>query len=230
MESKVKTRLDIKRIADILFAIVLLTIFSPLIFLLLIISFLSTGEYPLFRQSRTVANLNKTFKIIKIRTMKSVPEKNYSVSNFLERKDLLFRVPLVGKWMRRTGLDELPQLINVLRGEMSIVGPRPLSLQDIEILKNHYPNLYERRKAITSTPGLTGYWQVYGERNLGVGDLIEKDEFYEIHKSPAFDSKILFMTIPIVVFALHSDSVLGEKYENKEHKTADNISDILITK
>lgn len=224
------SKISLKRILDILFASVLLLLFAPLILILLVISYLSTGEYPLFRQARSLANLNRTFKIYKIRTMKSVPDSNYGVSNILEREDLLYRVTSAGKWMRRTGLDELPQLINVLNGDMSLVGPRPLSTTDIEIFKNQYPNLFARRENLSSTPGITGYWQVFGKRDKGIAELIEKDEIYEKKNSLLMDAGLVFLTIPIILFARHSDSVLGEFNENKQQRATGSYTNILITK
>lgn len=222
--------ISFKRILDILFASVLLVLFAPLILVLLIISYLSTGEYPLFRQARSLANLNRTFKIYKIRTMKSIPDSNYAVSNILSREDLYYRVTGAGKWMRRTGLDELPQLINVLRGDMSLVGPRPLSTSDIEILKVHHPKIYARREKLSSLPGITGYWQVLGKREKGLYELIEKDEMYEKKKSLFLDAGLVVLTMPIILFARHSDSVLGELKESKHVNAAGNYSDILMTK
>ena len=111
------------------------------------------------------------------------------------------------KWLRRTGLDELPQIYNVLVGHMSIVGPRPLMLQDLQILEKESPQNYLLRESIKSKPGLTGMWQIFGDRSKGVENLIGLDLFYEAEKSFRLDLKIFFFTIPIVLFAKNSDAI-----------------------
>ncbi len=78
-------------------------------------------------------------------------------------------VSKLGLFLRRTGLDEIPQLINVIKGDMSFIGPRPLSFDDLAVIKKNYPGLYKLRAQLNIKPGITGYWQVFGNRELGVG-------------------------------------------------------------
>jgi lipopolysaccharide/colanic/teichoic acid biosynthesis glycosyltransferase len=101
----------------------------------------------------------------------------------------------VGKWLRRTSLDELPQFVNVLRGEMSIVGPRPPV--PAEVAK--YDDWHHDRLLVT--PGLTGLWQVSGRSNLTFEEMVRLDLYYAEHWSPWLDIKIMLRTIPAILTA-----------------------------
>jgi lipopolysaccharide/colanic/teichoic acid biosynthesis glycosyltransferase len=103
------------------------------------------------------------------------------------------RVTGVGAFLRRFSLDEIPQLWNVLRGEMSLVGPRPLPLRDYELLEGWH------RKRYLVLPGVTGLWQISGRSNLGFDDLVRLDFFYLEHWSLMLDVSILVKTIPAVI-------------------------------
>jgi lipopolysaccharide/colanic/teichoic acid biosynthesis glycosyltransferase len=105
------------------------------------------------------------------------------------------RVTRVGKWLRRTSLDEIPQVFNILAGEMSWVGPRPPVPSEVE----HYTEWHRRRLEIT--PGLTGLWQVSGRSDLSFDDMVKLDLYYAENWSLAFDIKIILMTIPAVLKA-----------------------------
>src|SRR5260370_41450817 len=103
------------------------------------------------------------------------------------------RLTRVGRTLRRFSLDELPQLINVLRGEMSLVGPRPLPERDYQMLDDWH------RKRYLVLPGITGLWQVSGRSELDFDDLVHLDFIYLDHSSLALDLTILLKTIPSVV-------------------------------
>jgi lipopolysaccharide/colanic/teichoic acid biosynthesis glycosyltransferase len=103
------------------------------------------------------------------------------------------RVTRVGAWLRRLSLDEIPQLWNVLRGEMSLVGPRPLPLRDFERLEAWH------RKRYLVLPGVTGLWQISGRSSLGFDDLVRLDFFYLENWSIGLDVSILVKTIPAVI-------------------------------
>src|SRR5438445_3476688 len=103
------------------------------------------------------------------------------------------RLTRVGRLLRRFSLDELPQLVNVLRGEMSLVGPRPLPQRDYAMLEEWH------RKRYLVLPGITGLWQVSGRSELGFDDLVHLDFIYLEHWSLALDLTILLKTIPAVV-------------------------------
>jgi lipopolysaccharide/colanic/teichoic acid biosynthesis glycosyltransferase len=103
------------------------------------------------------------------------------------------RITRVGKFLRRYSLDELPQLINVVRGEMSLVGPRPLPLRDVERFSEHYLIRHE------ILPGITGLWQVCGRSNVTSEEVFDLDLTYIQHWSLALDFKILIQTIKAVL-------------------------------
>lgn len=117
-------------------------------------------------------------------------------------------IPLFCRWLRMTGLDEILQLINVIKGEMSLVGPRPFLESDLKIIKINQPGLYHRRTKLNSKPGITGCWQIWCNRLKGAENLIAWDEYYELNKSLQLDLKIIFATIRIIIFASHADSIL----------------------
>ena len=102
------------------------------------------------------------------------------------------RVTSVGRVLRRFSLDEIPQVLNVLRGEMSLVGPRPLPVRDYELLENWH------RKRYLVLPGMTGLWQIAGRSSLGFDDLVRLDFYYLDHWSIWLDISILLKTIPAV--------------------------------
>ena len=104
------------------------------------------------------------------------------------------RVTAVGRFLRKTSLDELPQLINVLRGDMSLVGPRPMAVRDVQLFDQAW---FMRR--FSAPPGMTGLWQVSGRSNLGFDDWVTLDLKYIDEWSLALDMKILAKTIPTVL-------------------------------
>ena len=103
------------------------------------------------------------------------------------------RLTSVGRFLRRFSIDELPQLVNVLRGEMSLVGPRPLPVRDYELLEDWH------RKRYLVLPGMTGLWQVSGRSELDFDDLVRLDFIYLEHWSLALDLAILVKTLPAVL-------------------------------
>jgi lipopolysaccharide/colanic/teichoic acid biosynthesis glycosyltransferase len=103
------------------------------------------------------------------------------------------RITPVGHFIRRWSIDELPQLINVLKGEMSLVGPRPLPLRDFERMSG----LHKRRLA--AIPGMSGYWQISGRSNLSFDDMVRLDLYYIENWSLSFDIKIILKTIGAVL-------------------------------
>ena len=183
----------------------------PLIAVILLIVSIVTDDLPLLTQERKIYLKKRGIKIIKIRTIRNsksfneLEKKSYKIFNKEEYEDY---VPLFCRYLRKTGIDELPQLINVLKGEMSLVGPRPLNVQDLLIMKRDQPQHYERRSRICSEPGITGYWQVFGNRDEGVENLLEKDEYYEQNKSLSLDLKIMIKTLSVIIMAGHSDSIV----------------------
>jgi lipopolysaccharide/colanic/teichoic acid biosynthesis glycosyltransferase len=164
---------------------------------------------------------NQVFNIYKFRTIKVNSYQEINSENILFKPDLSQYVPAFCRWLRKTGLDELPQIFNVLKGEMSLIGPRPLSLNDLEVLKNKYPQYYHVRNLITIKPGITGMWQVFGNRNKGIENLIAFDLYYYEQTSLTIDLRILIRTILLVLTGKHSDAIFPSM-SNKELKTLNN--------
>ena len=191
-------------------AFVILVMLSPFILIILEFVFLITGESPVFIQKRGLILEGKFVDIYKIRTIKT----SYKITNERSSSKIFYKeeysknVSPFCAFLRKTGLDEILQLINVLKGEMSILGPRPLMISDLELMKETEIDLYERRKQILSKPGITGYWQIFGIREKGVLDLIELEEFYEKNKSFKMDGYLILKTIIIMLTANHSDSIV----------------------
>ncbi len=203
-----------KKILDFIFAFLLLVLFSPIIIILLVIIFFITAQSPIIIQERRLSLTGKKIKMIKIRTLKGIEPECESINNsgqVLYRHDLKKYVPPFCGWLRKSGLDEITQLVNVLKGEMCIVGPRPFTIADLQIMKNKEPEVYQRREVIKSKPGITGYWQIFGDRNKGFENIVMLDEYYEKEKSIFLDLKLLFSTALIVMMAKHSDSIIDGK-------------------
>lgn len=176
----------IKRVFDILISTVLLFFLSPIMLIIYFLVKISLGTPVLFLQER-VGKDNEVFKIIKFRTMKDVKDK---YGDDLPDFD---RVTRIGSFLRATSLDELPELINVIKGEMSLVGPRPLLKQYLSI----YNDEQIRRHDVL--PGITGLAQVNGRNSLTWNEKFELDVWYVDNRSFLLDLKILFLTIYKVV-------------------------------
>ena len=178
--------------------------------------FVETGENPLFVQERGLTLETERIKIYKLRTLKRKVTSLSASKSILVKEDLQNQVTFIGKILRKTGIDELPQLINVLRGEMVLIGPRPLSVADLNLIKSREPELYERRTRLQAKPGISGFWQVFGNKLKGIENLILLDEFYESHKSFHVDMLLILYTIAVLSFGKHSDSIMiNKKIESK---------------
>lgn len=203
----------IKRTIDVFISAGVIIFCLPLIVLILFLVFIITGENPVLLQERKISLDNNGIKIIKIRTIKSSNKflkLDKSSEGIYIKKDYEKYVPLFCKWLRKTGLDEILQVINVLKGEMSFVGPRPLLESDLLIMRLADPYFYNRRKSINSKPGITGCWQVYGDRLKGTENLIQLDEIYEKERSVRLDFKIILRTVMVFMTASHSDAIVAE--------------------
>ena len=174
-----------KRIFDLLVALGLIVTFAPL-FLLVVLAVRLTSNGPVLFRTQRVGKGNKLFTMYKFRTMQlDTPQ----VATHLLKEPDQFLTP-IGKLLRRTSLDELPQLINVLSGEMSLVGPRPaLFNQDDLIALRTAGGVHEM------TPGVTGWAQVNGRDELPISEKVKLDEWYLKNRSFWLDLKIVGMTI-----------------------------------
>ena len=151
---------------------------------------------PVFFTQRRLGKDGRAFTILKFRTM--TPERE-AARHDEHRTGLLFkqpedpRVTRVGRWLRRTSLDELPQLVNILRGEMSLVGPRPLPVEDTR----YYADWQWGRLAVL--PGLTGLWQVSGRSKLSSDQMVKLDLYYVESWTPMLELFIILKTFWVLV-------------------------------
>ena len=176
-----KFSLIIKRGFDILFALIGLILLSPVFIICAILIRINLGS-PIFFKQKRIGKKNKEFEMIKFRSMKDAFDKDGNTLPDAQRMTKL------GGILRSLSLDELPELINILKGDMSLIGPRPLLIQ--------YLPLYNERqiKRHNVTPGLTGWAQVNGRNNLKWSEKFELDVWYVENWSLWIDIKIFFMT------------------------------------
>jgi lipopolysaccharide/colanic/teichoic acid biosynthesis glycosyltransferase len=192
-----------KRILDVTCILLTLPVWLPIVFLIVLwIKLVSTGPV-FFRQERIGYRANR-FMILKFRTMKCNVE---TAMHELHLEQLIQtdrpmtkldasgdpRIMRGGRLLRATGLDELPQLINVLRGEMSLVGPRPCTPKEFQ---RYQP---WQRQRVNAAPGLTGYWQVNGKNKTTFTEMIDLDIFYTKNMSLRLDLAIILKTVPAIL-------------------------------
>jgi lipopolysaccharide/colanic/teichoic acid biosynthesis glycosyltransferase len=185
-----------KRTIDIGIAAIVLVFTLPLLALACALIFLTTQDSPVFGQRR-VGRGGREFTMYKLRTMRCTRE----AAPESEALDLVIgaklyddpRVTRVGHWLRRASIDELPQLLNVIGGQMSLVGPRPGLPEEVK----RYPRSWRRRLEVK--PGLTGLWQVSGRSMIAPRRWMAMDRYYVSHRSFALDASILLRTITAVV-------------------------------
>ncbi|WP_239543210.1 sugar transferase [Micromonospora terminaliae] len=181
-------RWAVKRASDVLFAVVALIVLSPVLLLCAIAAFLDGGPGILFRQER-IGRYGKPFKLVKFRSMRPVDEQE-SQTNWSIAHDR--RVGPIGRFLRRTSLDELPQLWNILRGDMSVVGPRPERPYFVEKFSAEYPHYAMRHRVPV---GLTGLAQVSGLRgDTPISDRARFDNYYIENWSLWLDLKVILRT------------------------------------
>lgn len=182
--------IGIKRILDFFISLIGLIILSPL-FLILVLLIKITSPGPIFFKQKRVGIHKKYFNILKFRTMRIDTPKDCP-THLLENPNQY--ITSVGKFLRKTSLDELPQLINIIKGDMAIVGPRPA-------LWNQYDLIEERDKYYANDvlPGLTGWAQVNGRDELEIDVKAKLDGEYIEKMSFLFDCKCFFMTIKSVL-------------------------------
>ena len=196
-EVKRKPYLVFKRIFDIIFAIILLTATLPIMIIAAILIKLSSRGPILFIHERPGKN-GKLFRVMKFRTMLLETEKNgVPIKN-------VDRITKIGALLRKTSVDELPQLINILKGEMSFIGPRPLL---VEYLKYYSPEQMRRHEV---TPGISGWAQVNGRNTITWEEKFKHDVYYVDNISASLDIKIFFLTIYKII--KRSDIVITEKF------------------
>ncbi len=203
-----------KRIIDIVGGIVGLVVFSPIMLVIaLAIKFNSSG--PVLADADTPMRVGKEGKLFKMHKFRSMYKgahqalhndpKMKKVLDEFKKNDykLAFdpRVTSVGRFIRKTSLDELPQFWNILKGEMSLVGPRAYYPFELEEQQGKYPESKDFVKVILSAkPGLTGLWQVSGRSNINFDKRVELDAQYVQRRSVLYDIYLIFKTVPAVLF------------------------------
>jgi lipopolysaccharide/colanic/teichoic acid biosynthesis glycosyltransferase len=210
--------LFLKRLLDLILAPILLCVISPVIFLAAVLIKLESKGPAIFVQERVGARYRwengrivwqvRLFRFYKLRTMWRDADESIH-KEYLRRfcngymeagpKRAPFklnrdsRTTRVGQFLRKTSLDELPQLMNVIKGEMSLVGPRPVPVYEVELYDDaHYARL-------AGPPGITGMWQVYGRSRVSFEEMVQMDIDYVRRSSILFDIKLLLLTVASVI-------------------------------
>ena len=191
------------RLFDFFISLVVLLCLSPLLLIITIwLHFANKGAGVFFCQSRPGKN-GKIFKIIKYKSMTDERDEH---GNFLPDVQ---RLTSVGRFIRATSIDELPQFINVLMGDMALIGPRPL-------LTEYLPYYKEREKLRhVVRPGITGYTQVHGRNNLSWDERLEMDVYYVEHLSLCLDIKIVLRTVVNVITRKDVQVITGDQVTSK---------------
>ena len=186
MKTGQKIYLPFKRLFDILFSLIAILVLSPLFIILSMAVLIDTHGFPIFRQKRIGKN-NKEFLILKFRTMNMNTPKDVP-THLLENPDRY--ITKCGRWMRKSSLDELPQLFNIFIGQMSLVGPRPALWNQKDLIDGRTKCGVHKIK-----PGLTGWAQTHGRDTVTIEKKIELDAEYLKNFSIWMDIKILLLTI-----------------------------------
>ncbi|MEK4575299.1 exopolysaccharide biosynthesis polyprenyl glycosylphosphotransferase [Bacillus sp. FSL E2-8868] len=186
-----KIFLGIKYLLDFMFSLVGLIVLMPVILIFSILIVLESPGSPFYLQERLGLN-GKRFRVIKLRSMRNDAEKNGA--KWAEKNDP--RVTKIGLFIRKTRIDELPQLFNILKGEMSLVGPRPERPIFTEKFERDIPGF---KKRLEVKPGLTGWAQVNGGYEVTPKEKLNLDVYYINHASIILDFKIIIKTVRVVI-------------------------------
>lgn len=192
-----------KRIFDIVGAIIGLIITSPLFLIISVLYLFGENKGPIFFKQKRYGKNGKFFILYKFRSMvinadeklkkdqilyKKYVENNYKLDPVEDP-----RITKIGRFLRKTSLDEIPQLINVLKGEMSLVGPRPIVEEELKEYKD------KKSDFLSVKPGITGYWQVCGRSNVGYPERANLELYYVYNRTFLLDIKILLLTVKVVL-------------------------------
>lgn len=194
----------IKRIIDIIGALVGCIVLLPLTLCVWIVNIISKDNGPVFYTHKRIGKNGKEFKMYKFRTMcmnahdmvkdEETMKRYFSEEQIKEWKENFKiendpRITKVGKFLRKTSLDEIPQVFNILKGELSIIGPRPVIDEEIEKYGKN------KEKFLSVTPGLTGYWAANGRSDIEYDERMEMELYYVDNMSFKLDAQIFFKTI-----------------------------------
>ena len=197
-----------KPVLDLIFSLVAFIILLPMFLILILFFAIANNGKPFFFQTRPGKN-NRVFKIVKFKTMNDRKDSN---GNLLADE---YRLTSIGKFVRKTSLDEIPQLLNVIKGDMSLVGPRPLLIEYLSLYDEDQVRRHEVR------PGITGWAQVNGRNAISWQEKFRLDVWYVDHISLLLDIKIICLTI-VKVFKSEGitseKSVTIEKFEGNQER------------
>ena len=199
---KAKQKLEriAKRTIDIIGSLVGVAFLLPLTFIIYIANLIEKNNGPIFYIQERIGKNGKLFKMYKFRSMvvdadkklfQYLEENEEAREEYTKYKKLKYdpRITKVGEFIRKTSIDEFPQFINVLKGEMSLVGPRPYLPREKEDMKYYYPYIVENK------PGITGFWQVSGRSNTTFNERLDFDVIYYKNRSLKYDFRILCKTL-----------------------------------
>lgn len=191
MTDKQKRYLVVRSVIDRILAGIALVILSPLFLIVSIAQKISAPDEPIFFLQKRVGRNAHCFNIIKFRTMKSSAPKNVATGDLADPQIYISRL---GRFLRDTSIDELPQLVNVIKGDMSLIGPRPLvyTEREIRFLRRWY-GVYQ------VTPGITGWAQVNGRDTVDIYDKVYYDREYVQNVSLKFDVKVIWKSVLVVL-------------------------------
>jgi len=208
-DSKVRSKKEIsylisKRLFDFLVSLILIVILIPLFGVLSVVYCVGENKGPIFFSQKRYGKNGEMFKIYKFRSMvvnadkklKSNRDlyKRYVENNYKLEPHEDPRITRFGQFLRKTSLDELPQLFNVFLGNMSLVGPRPIVREELEEYGTY------KEEFLSVKPGVTGYWQASGRSNVQYPERVDVELYYIRNRSFIFDIKIIFLTIKAVLF------------------------------
>lgn len=189
-----------KRSIDLIGSCIGLILLTPLFLVLAILIKVEEPKAQVFFKQTRIGKNEKEFEMYKFRSMVSNAED--MLDELLDKNEVsgaMFkikndpRVTKLGRFIRRTSIDELPQLINVIKGEMTLVGPRPPLIREV----NDYSE-YQKQRLIIK-PGCTGIWQVSARNNVGFEEMVEMDLKYAVERSIKYDLKIIFLTFAVIL-------------------------------
>ena len=180
----------IKRILDIVFSALLLLLLSPLLLTIILVLTVTTKGKPIFKQQRA-GKFSKPFYIYKFRTMQVDAPPHMPTMDFDDANRYITKF---GHFLRNTSFDELPQLWNVLKGDMSFIGPRPVILAEATLLRER-----QKRGADAVHPGLSGIAQLHGRDKLDIEHKARYDAYYAAHISFVMDVRLVFLTVKRVI-------------------------------
>lgn len=192
-----------KRSMDVVASLIGLILLSPVFLVLAILIKVEDSKGPVFFKQKRFGRNSNMFNIYKFRSMATNAEQRlkedpvlyekYVANNYKLEQNEDPRITSIGRFLRKTSLDELPQLLNVLKGEMSLVGPRPIVAQELKEYKDRKDDL------LSVKPGVTGYWQVSGRSDVGYPERVDLELYYIYHRTIWLDIRILFSTVVSVL-------------------------------